>query len=480
MVRRVGTVVALAAVGVTLWMVVAYVHTRNESPQTVVIKGIPHIRQKHDFCGEACVAMALQKLGMAVDQDYVFNQSGLDPLVGRGCHTKELAHALGRIGFDIGPVWHSISPQRAKIDLEKQWRILRAHLAEGTPSIVCTPYDTSPGSPDHFRLIVGHDAASDEVIYHEPDEQQGAYLRMKRSMFLQLWLLKYKTDEWLVERIPLLPKRIESAPQPDRSATHTNADYVQHIMKLKKKIPGDKFTVILQRPFVVIGDESPNMVKTRSQDTIKWAVDLLKKSYFKKDPAEILDIWLFRDKKSYERNAAKIFQCKPHTPYGYYSHADRALVMNIATGDGTLVHEIVHPFVASNFPQCPAWFNEGLGSLYEQSGQKNGRIRGQTNWRLAGLQAAIRAKAVPAFKTLTATTTHEFYEEDPGTNYAQARYLCYYLQEHDLLEKFYHRFQANHKTDPSGYQTLKKVLGYRDMAKFKRDWEAYVMKLTFP
>ena len=50
--------------------------------------------------------------------------------------------------------------------------------------------------------------------------------------------------------------------------------------------------------------------------------------------------------------------------------------MNISTGGGTLVHEIVHPFVAANFPNCPAWFNEGLGSLYEQSGEVNGAIHG--------------------------------------------------------------------------------------------------------
>jgi len=28
-----------------------------------------------------------------------------------------------------------------------------------------------------------------------------------------------------------------------------------------------------------------------------------------------------------------------------------------------LVHEIVHPFMRANFPECPAWFNEGLASL---------------------------------------------------------------------------------------------------------------------
>ena len=48
--------------------------------------------------------------------------------------------------------------------------------------------------------------------------------------------------------------------------------------------------------------------------------------------------------------------------------------MNISTGGGTLVHEIVHPFIQSNFPNCPSWFNEGLGSLYEQCRERNGKI----------------------------------------------------------------------------------------------------------
>ena len=108
--------------------------------------------------------------------------------------------------------------------------------------------------------------------------------------------------------------------------------------------------------------------------------------------------------------------------------------MNISTGGGTLVHEIVHPFVAANFPNCPAWFNEGLGSLYEQSGEVEGEIHGFTNWRLPRLQEAIRKGKLASFKTLCHTTDTEFYEKDRGTNYAQARYLCYYLQQKDLLQ----------------------------------------------
>lgn len=260
----------------------------------------------------------------------------------------------------------------------------------------------------------------------------------------------------------------------------TATDYDRHVAELYEKLPGDDFTLIVQPPFVVISDESPRMVKRRAEGTVKWAVDKLKEAYFKKDPTEILDIWLFKDQASYRRHAKELFNHEPDTPYGYFSNEHKALVMNIATGGGTLVHEIVHPFMEANFPECPAWLNEGLGSLYEQSADRDGRIVGLTNWRLAGLQKAIRADRVPSFKTLCSTTTEEFYEHDPGTNYAQARYVCYYLQERKLLRKFYHRFQANHKKDPTGYKTLAAVLDRRDMSAFKQDWEAYVLKLQFP
>jgi hypothetical protein len=264
---------------------------------------------------------------------------------------------------------------------------------------------------------------------------------------------------------------------PTSLKTFTDADFARHVEQLKKKLPSMGFTVIIQRPFVVIGDESPAAVKEHSDGTVKWAVDKLKQDFFTQDPKEILDIWLFQDAASYEKNALTLFGEKPTTPYGYYSSAHKALVMNISTGGGTLVHEIVHPFIESNFPSCPPWFNEGLGSLYEQSGEVNGHIHGYTNWRLPGLQAAIKARKVPSFKTLTGLDENGFYNDDKGTNYGQARYLCYYLQQKGLLIKFYREFYAHRKEDPTGYQTLQKVLRIADMNAFKRRWENYVLGL---
>ena len=273
------------------------------------------------------------------------------------------------------------------------------------------------------------------------------------------------------------------APESEASsgARFSDVAYATHIRNLKRKLPHKGFTIVLEKPFVVIGDMPAAQLRTRwAQGTVRWATGKLKASYFTKDPIHILDIWLFKDKNSYEKHALQLWGSKPTTPYGYYSSANRALVMNIATGGGTLVHEIVHPFIEANFPNCPSWFNEGLGSLYEQSHERKGQIIGLTNWRLAGLKRVIRNRKLPSFKELTSMSNRAFYTSPRGDNYAQARYLLYYLQENGLLRKYYRLFLDNRKTDLTGYRTLQAVLDEKDMAKFQKRWEAYVMKLTFP
>lgn len=444
--------------------------------KSVVIQNVPHVLQKPDFCGEACVAAWLHKLNLSVSQDTVFNRSGLDPLLGRGCYTKELAAAMRNLGFEPGKIWYPVDVAKADSQLDQLWQKVRTDLDAGHASIVCTRFDARPDTTEHFRLIVGYDASGDEVVYHDPAIKNGAYLRMKRTDFLDLWPLKYRPDTWTVVWLRTNLDMYRYA-RPARGIT--SADFAQHVMKLKRRLPHDKFTVIIQRPFVVIGDETPEKVRSRTEHTVKWAVDSLKASFFDKEPDEILDIWLFKDKESYEKHATALFGSRPTTPFGYFSSQHKALVMNISTGGGTLVHEIVHPFVAADFPDCPSWLNEGLGSLFEQCGPVDGRIEGFTNWRLAGLQHAIQQKRLPTFKALCSTTDDEFYDDPGGTNYAQARYLCYYLQEHDLLRKYYREFRANAADDPTGYKTLVTLLGANDMAQFQSDWEAWVLKLRF-
>jgi uncharacterized SAM-binding protein YcdF (DUF218 family) len=324
--------------------------------------------------------------------------------------------------------------------------------------------------PMHMRRAVA--MADDVGLEAYPSPTTTTRYTGFRSQFAELTRETFYYLGYSVRSVLRLPEtRVQSA-------APESTDLDKHIAHLRKRLPSNDFSIVIQPPFVVIGDEPETVVKQRAEGTIKWAVDKLKQDFFTQDPKEILDIWLFKDAASYQKHARLLFNDNPSTPYGYYSRSHKALIMNIATGGGTLVHEIVHPFIETNFPSCPPWLNEGLGSLYEQCGEENGHIHGYVNWRLPGLQKAIKAGEVGSFKDLMAMDSNAFYSDSRGVNYAQSRYLLYYLQQKGLLFSFYKQFHARQKTDPTGYQTLKSILGERDMALFQRKWERYVLALS--
>lgn len=270
-------------------------------------------------------------------------------------------------------------------------------------------------------------------------------------------------------------------PPPCPPGTTISADALAgRATALRERLGVRGFTVVIEPPFVVAGDEAAAEVERRAATTIHWSVKRLKDQYFAADPRVIVEIYLFRDADSYYRHARELFDDEPETPYGYYTPTHDALLMNISTGGGTLVHEIVHPFIAANFPACPAWFNEGLASLYEQCDDRGGEIVGDTNWRLPALQAAIRGDELPPLAEVLAASSDDFYATGrSGLNYAQARYLCYYLQERGLLRNYYHQFVASAWADPSGRALLLQTARYPDLERFARDWREFVLGLQF-
>ena len=270
------------------------------------------------------------------------------------------------------------------------------------------------------------------------------------------------------------------APRTDSDAPAGASETLEaHLEELQQRLPEGRFRIVVQSPFVVVGDEEPAQVERRAERTVRWAADHLKQLYVEKDPESIIDVWLFKDQESYHKNTLVLTNEIPSTRFGFYSRTHRALFMDISTGGGTLVHELVHPFVAANFPECPSWFNEGLASLYEQCGERDGQIRGFTNWRLRGLQDVIRKQELATFEELCATSDDEFYSGSRGDNYAQARYLCYFLQEQHLLQRFWKEFRSQVADDPTGYLTLQRVLGEDDMQQFQKRFEAFVLALKF-
>ena len=250
-------------------------------------------------------------------------------------------------------------------------------------------------------------------------------------------------------------------------------------MELRRKDPRRASRSVIEAPFVVIGDERRARASTTATHTVDWAVEHLKRDFFAcASRANVIDVWLFKARD--ELRAARAARCSastPATPYGFYSPEHQALVMNIATGGGTLVHEIVHPFIEANFPAVPAWFNEGLGSLFEQSGERGRAHRGPAPTGAspackrairAGKRAVVRSddrrqrrasstrRAPATRRRATSATTSRRRASCTATTTGSARGVA---------------------ADPTGYKTLVRVLGNPNMEKFEKDWQQWALAL---
>ncbi len=257
------------------------------------------------------------------------------------------------------------------------------------------------------------------------------------------------------------------------TAEPTRKELDERAAALAERLKGDGFTIVVEPPFVVLGDGPAREVQHIAAGFLRSKVQLMEKDFFTKRPNKLIEVWLFHDEKSFRRGAKKYFDDTPDTPYGYYSPTANAMIMNVS-GLGTLSHELVHPYMEANFPEVPSWFNEGLASLFEYPGERKGHIIGHVNWRLPNLKKEIRAGTLPSFGKLLATSRDGFYEADWDA-YAQARYLVYYLQEQGKLRDFYTKFLADTK-DHTGKTALEAVLG-EDLATFEPKWRKWVLAL---
>lgn len=109
------------------------------------------------------------------------------------------------------------------------------------------------------------------------------------------------------------------------------------VAELRAKL-GEGFFFEVDAPFVIAGDSARPQFDDQVE-TFRWAIEKLQKQFFERRPAVVTDVLLFRDAESYERHTRELFHEAPQSPYGYYLADKAALIMNIGTGGGTLVHE---------------------------------------------------------------------------------------------------------------------------------------------
>jgi hypothetical protein len=200
--------------------------------------------------------------------------------------------------------------------------------------------------------------------------------------------------------------------------------------------------------------------------------------YFDAVPDQPIAVLLFAGEESYRRHAEVLDGRQRPNYAGYYERSERRVVVNIATGNGTLAHELTHALAHFDFPAMPEWFDEGLASLAEQSefSEDGLRLAGVSNWRLNYLQPALKRGQLRSVDSLIADGHVRPGQE--AVDYAHARYLCLYLQERNLLAPYYRKFRANAGRDRAGLWTLCQLLGTDSLDTFDQQFREWAATLT--
>lgn len=244
-----------------------------------------------------------------------------------------------------------------------------------------------------------------------------------------------------------------------------------------KNVLTNDFVFKKTKCFLIVSNLSINETLSLSKNSVERAYKCFYNNYFETEPTDVISIFLFKDDITYRIWADKLFGDNDDlSPYGYYKPSKKVMLMNIATGSGTLIHEMTHSLVRYDFPYIPSWFNEGLGSLYERCSLDNGEILGHVNWRLPTLINSIKSNSYKSLKKLMSTDDETFYGEESGLNYSQARYFCMYLQEKGVLKKYYKNFRGRFVNGEEGISLAEEILN-KSIDEIDEDFKLWAMTL---
>lgn len=256
--------------------------------------------------------------------------------------------------------------------------------------------------------------------------------------------------------------------------SYTPSGFAEQMAAARATAPAG-FNVVTGPPFVILGDY-PEFALARVRDRVILPVATAYWTTFLRErPKTGFRIYLFSTTEGYYEQTTRILGHKPASRLGLYSLAERAIFANTTVGYGWLCHEMWHALVDCDFPRQPSWLDEGMASLFEAPQLDGRRIRGRHNWRLWVLKQYRGAGKFVGVAELLTRRGRNFYT-DPlrPLNYAEARYLCFYLQEKGRLAEFYRQFRDGHARDPSGAEALCRAAGVKDIDAFQKQWVAWL------
>jgi hypothetical protein len=242
-----------------------------------------------------------------------------------------------------------------------------------------------------------------------------------------------------------------------------------------QRATGDEFLCVQRGQFLVAGDLGLLDYEYLVDGVLDYCANALVRTFFDRGRVadKTVNIFVFKDYDSYETGLRRFFGMEPITPYGHYGHSQKYIVVNYETGPGTMVHELTHALMSEDFPEAPIWLSEGMASLYEHCRAEDGGLKGDDNWRLPELQAAMSKGTLGSVASLLAMSPDAFRSRNESLNYAQARYFCKYMEELGVLPRVYRELRGNSARDPTGEGAIVATFG-KPMDVVEAAWRRWI------
>jgi hypothetical protein len=170
---------------------------------------------------------------------------------------------------------------------------------------------------------------------------------------------------------------------------------------------------------------------------------------------------------------------------GYYSNRDRQVVTwrqrHPTLLANTLLHEASHAILHSAYRRIPIWLSEGSATYFAYPpGIQDQRDIGSLQYRWAKLNVLLRAKQLPATRTILNWTDLEWMGQDPGLTYTVSWSLFQLMmstpQRQEILQRYLRELQQRSRgrnIDPAG---ILSSIYPGELDQLEKDWHGWIAK----
>ncbi|EMS33431.1 hypothetical protein C943_04309 [Mariniradius saccharolyticus AK6] len=265
------------------------------------------------------------------------------------------------------------------------------------------------------------------------------------------------------------------------------------LQKVKEFLP-ENYVAASGKNFILVTHKSSKVSTAKRNEIFE---DLEKTlafytSYFGLTPNDrVITTYLLPDVKSMQEIALKVHGMKiPAENYGYSLVQDYSILsISNFLGTGTLKHELFHLATRADIPDLPAWLDEGLATIYEESHWEGDELKGNKDfWRTEVLLGATQNfqfySSLPDLPSFIESSWDDFDGTIQGNicqaslNYAYAKHFVFFLDSKDLLRQVIdsyrnRRFEDMDSEMLSNLQVVEGVIG-SSLVSLEREFDLWL------